>query len=177
MKFQVIQAKQQHFEQIEALYERVHDYLGKNGNYPGWKKDVYPAVTDIEEGIKTGTLYLATLDGRIAGSIVLNHECAAAYQEVTWGVEAEKSEFLVIHTLLVDPIFYLSEFAIGTRLMEFAIDFAKEHSMKALRLDVYEENVPAIKLYEKLNFTCVGKADLGYQEFSLNYFKLYEKLL
>lgn len=177
MKLQIVQATQSHFEQIEELYKNVLEYLGTNVNYPGWKKDIYPTVVDIEEGIKNGTMYVATLDDRLAGSMILNHESDAAYQEVAWGVEANASEYLVVHTLLVDPVFYMSEFKVATRLMEFADDFGRNHEMKAIRLDVYENNVPAIKLYEKLGYNYISSVDLGYRGFGLENFRLYEKLL
>ncbi len=49
--------------------------------------------------------------------------------------------------------------------------------MQALRLDVYENNYPAINLYEKFNFKYIDTVDLGLEEYGLKWFKLYEKLL
>lgn len=43
--------------------------------------------------------------------------------------------------------------------------------------DVYENNVPAIKLCEKCGFEYIDTIDLGIGNYGLNHFKLYEKLL
>lgn len=61
------------------------------------------------------------------------------------------------------------------------MDFAENHSftsnVKAIRLDVYDGNVPAIKLYEKCGYKYIGTVDLGLGNYGLDWFKLYEKLL
>lgn len=61
------------------------------------------------------------------------------------------------------------------------MDFCIEHSIKAqvksIRLDVYEDNMPAIKLYEKCGFKYIDTVDLGLGEYGLHWFKLFEKLL
>ena len=49
--------------------------------------------------------------------------------------------------------------------------------MKAVRLDVYEKNTPAVRLYEKLGFQYVDTVDLGYSEYGLDRFRLYQHLL
>ena len=49
--------------------------------------------------------------------------------------------------------------------------------MKAVRLDVYEKNIPAVRLYEKLGFHYVHTVDLGYSQYGLDRFRLYQYLL
>lgn len=61
--------------------------------------------------------------------------------------------------------------------MQFIIDYSITNKMKAIRLDVYETNVPAIKLYENCGFKYIDTIDLGYSQYGLNYFKLYQKIL
>ncbi|XAM46318.1 hypothetical protein TPDSL_28260 [Terrisporobacter petrolearius] len=50
-------------------------------------------------------------------------------------------------------------------------------NIKELRLDVYEKNLPAIKLYEKFGFKYIDTVDLGLENYGLKWFRLYEKLL
>ena len=45
---------------------------------------------------------------------------------------------------------------IGSCLLEFVINFAKERSYKSITLEVNENNLPAINLYKKYNFKQVG---------------------
>lgn len=61
--------------------------------------------------------------------------------------------------------------------MEFVIEYAIQMNMKAVRLDVYEKNIPAIRLYEKLEFQYIDTVDLGYGKYGLDLFKLYQLLL
>lgn len=49
--------------------------------------------------------------------------------------------------------------------------------MKAVRLDVYEKNQPAIQLYKSFGFQYIDTVDLGYGMYGLDWFQLYQKLL
>jgi ribosomal protein S18 acetylase RimI-like enzyme len=45
---------------------------------------------------------------------------------------------------------------IGTKLLDNAIDAAKDFGMEKIELEVYTSNIPAIKLYEKRGFILEG---------------------
>lgn len=45
---------------------------------------------------------------------------------------------------------------IGTRIMEKAIEFAKESGITVIELQVKSDNINAIKLYEKMGFEKIG---------------------
>jgi len=60
--------------EIARLYDELNDYLSANINYPGWIKGIYPTRQHAETDIADGTLYVARLEGKIVGSIVLNGE-------------------------------------------------------------------------------------------------------
>lgn len=61
--------------------------------------------------------------------------------------------------------------------MDFIIQHSQDMKLKAIRLDVYENNKPAIQLYTKYGFQYVDTIDLGYGKYGLNNFELYQKLL
>lgn len=42
---------------------------------------------------------------------------------------------------------------------------------------LYENNMPAIRLYEKMGFHYIGTVDLGYGKYGLDWYKLYQYLL
>lgn len=46
---------------------------------------------------------------------------------------------------------------IGTELLKFLIDEAKKENKNCITLEVREDNIPAIELYKKLEFSEVGK--------------------
>lgn len=162
-------------DELSKLYDDLNDYLEKNVNYPGWRKGIYPIHQHAEDGIKNGTLFVARDNGKIAGSVVLNHEAEEVYHKAKWHFESDYSDVIVIHTLVVHPD-YLKH-GVGRALMDFAIAHSIQKNAKSIRLDVYEENTPAIRLYEKLGFEYVDKVDLGLRQYGLDWFKLYEKVL
>ncbi len=162
-------------DELEQLYNDLNDYLEININYPGWKKGVYPVRQNAIEGIKGRHLYAAKSNGRIVGTIILSHHPEPAYEEVKWGLETDYSHIFVIHTFAVHPEYI--KCGIGKKLMDFALNQGKKQNMKAIRLDVYEKNSPAIHLYEKCGYQYIDTVSLGLEEYGLNKFRLYEKII
>ncbi|MEY8353769.1 GNAT family N-acetyltransferase [Lachnospiraceae bacterium 54-53] len=162
-------------EEVCALYDRIHEYLERHTNYPGWKRGIYPDRIHGEQGIKEGTLYMARIGNQIAGSVIINGNQEKGYETVSWKTAAEPEAVAVIHTFMVHPDFQNT--GVGRALLEFAEKTAAEKGKKVVRLDVYENNAPAIRLYERLGYEYAGKADLGYGTYGLHWFKLYEKPL
>lgn len=162
-------------DEIETLYNDLNDALESGINYPGWKKGAYPVRADAVKGINEGNLYIAKYKDKIVGSVILNHQPESAYDGVQWKTVNKYSEILVIHTLAVNSNYFRLE--IGKRLMNFIYEFAKKINMKSIRLDVYEKNEPAIKLYEKCGYVYIDTVDLGLSNYGLDWFKLYEKVI
>jgi ribosomal protein S18 acetylase RimI-like enzyme len=160
---------------LEQLYDDLNDFLENSINYPGWKKGIYPTRENAVNGIINDNLYVAKIEGKIVGSIILSHEPEPAYDQASWEVHADYSSIFVVHTFAVHPA-YLKN-GIGMALMDFTVQHSIEERAKAIRLDVYEKNVPAIRLYEKCGFKYMDTVDLGLGEYGLHYFKLYEKIL
>lgn len=162
-------------DQLAQLYDDLNDFLECNTNYPGWRKGVYPTREDAANGVANGSLYVARIAEKIVGSIVLNHEPEPAYNKAKWRIDADYSCIFVVHTFAVHPV--SQKTGIGMCLMNFATRYCIDKLAKSIRLDVYEKNVPAIRLYEKCGFEYVDTVDLGLGQYGLDRFKLYEKLL
>lgn len=162
-------------DELEELYNDLNDYLERNINYPGWRKGIYPIREDAINGVKNGNLYVAKHDGKIIGSIILNHEPESAYHKAKWEFESDYSDVFVIHTFVVHPKFL--KYGVGKELMDFSIEHSIKSQLKSIRLDVYEGNIPAIRLYEKCGFKYIDTVDLGLGEYGLDWFKLFEKVL
>ena len=163
--------------EVSEMYDRVNDYLAVTVNYPGWKKGIYPARMDAESAVREKSLHVARIEEKIVGSMVLNHKPEEAFRGVKWLIDEEDySKIIVVRTLMVLPE-YLGQ-GIAGRMIDYTSDFAKNNGFKSIRLDVYEKNNPAIKLYEKKNYHYIDRVDLGLkEEFGLKYFILYEKLV
>ncbi|WP_160689554.1 GNAT family N-acetyltransferase [Clostridium sp. C2-6-12] len=162
-------------DELEQLYNDLNDHLAKGINYPGWIKGIYPIRQNAVDGIANCNLYVAKIDGQIVGSIILNHHPEPAYNNVNWEFDYDYSEVYVIHTFAVHPAFLKS--GVGKALIDFSIEHGIKSNIKSIRLDVYENNLPAIKLYEKCGFNYVDTVDLGLSCHGLDWFKLYEKSL
>lgn len=160
---------------IEQLYNDLHDALEIGVNHPGWRKDIYPTREDAAAGVEEQNLFVARNGNNIVGSIILNHKPENGYSSAKWQYDGDYSLVLVVHTLAVHPVF--SKCGIGMQLMNFAESFGRQNNMKAIRLDVFEKNTPAIQLYERCGYQYIQAVDLGWGCYGLDWFKLYEKLL
>lgn len=167
--------KENDIDELENLYNELNDYLEEGVNYPGWRKGMYPVRENAVAGVKNGNLYVAKHNGKIIGSIILNHEPESAYYNVKWRVELDYSDVFVIHTFAIHPKFM--KYGVGKALLDFADEHSIKSKVKSVRLDVYEGNLPAIKLYEKCGYKYIDTVDLGLGIYGLDWFKLYEKLL
>ena len=142
MKFTIEPGTSADIDELEKLYDELNDYLAATTNYPGWIKGVYPVREDAVAGVNDETLYVARYDGRIVGSVILNHQPEKAYENVKWKIELDHSHIFVIHTFVVYPSFL--KIGVGHALMDYSLELAQSSGIKSVRLDVYEKNLPAI---------------------------------
>jgi ribosomal protein S18 acetylase RimI-like enzyme len=162
-------------DELEQLYNSLNDRLSATINYPGWMKGVYPIRKTAEDGISEGCLYVAVYNNKIIGSIILRHVPEPAYIPVRWMKDLDYEKVLVIYTFVVHPDY--SRQGVGDEILKFVSNLGSQSNIKSLRLDVYENNLPAICLYEKSGFHYIDTVDLGLSEYNLHWFRLYEKLL
>lgn len=175
MKVEIKKGSIKDLDELELLYNELNDALNEGINYPGWIKGIYPIREDALKGIKGDNLFVAVYDGKIVGSIILSHEPEHGYEKVDWNMNAGYNEVIVIRTFVVHPDYFKQK--IGSTLMKFAEEEAKRCNMKSIRLDVYEKNMPAIRLYEKAGYKYIDTIDEGLGCYGLDWFKVYEKTM
>ena len=161
--------------EVALLYDALNAYLAAHTNYPGWKKGVYPNREDAQAGIDEGSLFVARQDGKIIGTFILRRQPEPAYALADWRCALTDSELLVLYTFALHPEHIYR--GLGRQLLQYILSYARDSGAKAIRLDVYEGNTPAIRLYESLGFDYIASVDLGYSEYGLDSFRLYQKLL
>lgn len=171
----VRKASEKNLDEIKQLYDKINEYLETHVNYPGWIKGVYPNEETAVEGWKENTLFVAVMEDKIVGSVILNHLQEDAYKEILWKNPYAEEQVLVVHTLVVHPS-YLHK-GVGRKLMDFAKEYGRANNLKAIRLDVSENNPPAIFLYESCGFQRTGTVDLRLPYKHLKWFHLYEYCL
>ena len=175
MKFVIEPGTSSDINELENLYDELNDYLAATTNYPGWIKGIYPIREDAVAGVNENSLFVARRDGRIAGSVILNHQPEEAYANIKWKIDIDYSHILVVRTFVVHPSFL--QMGVGRALMDYSLELAQRLGMSSVRLDVYEKNLPAISLYEKCGFEFIDTVDLGLGKYGLDWFKLYEKII
>ncbi len=160
MNLLIEKAGPQDLDAVTALYGAVCDYLADKPFNPGWRRDIFPAREDAEQYLAADGLYIARDGDEIAGSLALTVETGGA---------------LCIQEVAVHPD-HLRR-GVGTALLEFAAKEAARRGADALRLYVWEGNMPAIRAYERNGFIRLGREDIGLGEFGLDWFYRYEKRL
>lgn len=173
--FRITKAGMADLPAVSTLYDAVNDHLAVTVNYPGWKKRVYPNEETARQGLEQNCLFAAWQGDALAGTMILNHIAAPGYAEVDWKVNLPESQVLLVHTLAVHPGFRGQ--GVASRLLEFALEYARQSGARAVRLDVSQGNLPAIALYERFGFARMDIRDLGYDPGSDELFCLYQKLL
>ncbi len=168
-------ARADEFEKVRGFYHELIDMMESSEFHPRWEKSVYPSDDFIRSSIERGELYVGLLSGEIIGAMAVNGEGAEGYEGAPWGVNAARGEFSVIHALGVLPSHHGRGFARG--LVATAEDIARGLGHKALRLDVLDGNLPALKLYESEGFRFVSRVKLFYEDTGLTDFLLYEYAL
>lgn len=121
----------------------------------------YPNREIIEADVKEGTVFVLEEDGRIKSMIVLNENQDSEYQELTWLTD-NNSKNLVVHRLATLPEFQKQ--GLGSRMMDFAENFAKENGYDSIRLDTFSQNAGNISYYKKRNYTEIGNVNLKYRD-------------
>lgn len=107
---------------VRAFYDDLTDAMAEAPYPPGWRKGVYPTQAFLNASIAHGELFLAELDGVLAGCVVLNHAYNDGYAAVSWVADVPDAQLLVIHALGVHPAF--ARRGIAQRMVQYAIGTA-----------------------------------------------------
>lgn len=148
---------------IESMYAEVIDTMVGTPSDCQWRRGRRPTHGHLVRAIERGDLFVGTwrVDGTedVAGAFVLDDDIPDDYDAVPWLVDVAPDEVAVLHLLAVSPA--ARGDGIARRLMHAARQAALQRGAKALRLDVFPNNEPAIRLYR----SC-GMDDLGLHPFT-----------
>lgn len=120
-------------------------------------------------------LFVLEENGEILASIILNNEANESYRLVNWSREVSDEKVLIIHVLAVSPKH--AGKGLGTKMMQYILDYAKETGMQAVWMDVISNNSSAERLYQKIGFQFVQTQRLYYEVIGEKDFNLYEYYL
>lgn len=77
---------------------------------------------------------------------------------MAWQYPGEGEDVLVVHTLCVPPRFAGHRY--GSRMVQYAKEYAAGHGCAVVRLDTYAHNEPAKRLCQRCGFRIAGGAAL-----------------
>ncbi|WP_432623542.1 GNAT family N-acetyltransferase [Bifidobacterium sp.] len=129
---------------IAATYEDLLTYEQKHGGDSHWELGVYPTIAVPKRAVPAGEMVVLEEDGEIRASMILNHAQPAEYADVAWRYPGEGEDVLVVHTLCVPPRF--AGHGYGSRMVQYATEYAAGHGCAVVRLDTYAHNEPAKRL-------------------------------
>ncbi len=151
---------------ILFLIGRVVPLMNASGNFQ-WTTD-YPNEAVFINDIAQNHLWVAELDGAVAGVAALTTDQDAEYAQADWDVTEPA---LVTHRLAVDPATQGKGVAVA--LMVQAEKQAIAQGLQILRVDTNSENTATQRLFPKLGYRFAGEIGLAFRP-GLRFF-CYEK--
>lgn len=151
-----------------ALIQKVVPLMRATGNLQ-WD-ETYPNEEVFGEDIALGQLWIAEIDGALAGVAAITTNQEPEYAQVGWDIEEQA---IVVHRLAVHPDFRGA--GVARALMEKAEDVAQERGIHVLRVDTNTQNEATQRLFPKLGYVLSGEIGLGFRP-GLRFF-CYEKRL
>lgn len=154
-------ARKEDIDQIMAIVHETIEDLNQEGNYQ-WD-DKYPTEARFLEDINNNHLYIVESEDKVAGFICMNQEEDEAYQTLEWRLDKPA---LVIHRFAIkrDKL----RQGLGTKLVEFAIRFARNKGLNYVKVDTNSKNSRMNRLFQKLGFNYVGQVRLRHVEDPFN---------
>ena len=153
-------------EDLQGLLRACIDGMRQAG-LDQWD-EVYPTAQIIADDLRGGTLIVVERERQLVGAVTLDQKQEPEYDSVTWTFS--QGSHGVVHRLMIAPSLQRQGF--GRTLMAAAEDRARGAGWKALRLDAFSLNIPALRLYREL-----GYAEVGSVHFRKGLFVCFEKSL
>jgi GNAT superfamily N-acetyltransferase len=143
-------------ERVMELVSKIVPSMRASGNLQ-WDQE-YPNVAVFAQDVELSQLWLAEIDGHLAGFAALTLDQSPEYADVGWDI---KETAIVVHRLAVDPAFRGQ--GVAAALMGQAEILARERGIKVLRVDTNTENQATRRLFPKLGYTLAGEIGLAFR--------------
>ncbi|TCC90356.1 GNAT family N-acetyltransferase [Pedobacter frigiditerrae] len=153
-------------EPIMQLVKAVVPLMIQAGNFQ-WD-DAYPNPVVFEKDLQLQQLWLAEIDGAIAGIAAITTDQEPEYAKVGWDINETA---IVIHRLAVHPAYQGKGVAVA--LLQEAELIAADRNIHILRVDTNSMNKATQTLFPKLGYVFAGEIDLSFRPGLLFY--CYEK--
>lgn len=153
---QIRRATKEDVGAVMELVRHVVPLMQASGNFQ-WDAE-YPNSQVFERDIEQAQLWLAEVEGRVAGIAAITTDQEPEYAQVGWDL-AETA--IVVHRLAVDPAFRGQ--GLAAALMRQAEAVAEEHGARMIRVDTNAQNTATQRLFPKLGYVYAGEIGLGFR--------------
>ena len=160
---------------ITAIYDAILDREEAGPVYTNWQRGKYPTTDTARQALEAGTLYVGQEDGFLWGVVNLNGIQLPEYDAIPWTIPAEREQVAVIHTLCIHPA--ASGQGRAKQMVTFCEEEARRQGKSVMRLDTWEGNLPANRMYPALDYRYAGAAEFFFQGFIREILNCYEKAL
>ncbi len=164
---------------LDAIAEIYEEILAAEDarpvSYTNWQRGKYPTRDTAEAALEAGTLWVGEEDGAVYGCVNLNGEQLPEYDAIPWSIPAAPEEVGVIHTLCIRPS--CAGRGLARQMVAFCEEEARRQGRKVIRLDTWEGNLPANRMYPTLGYRCAGQAEFFFMGFVRENLNCYEKAL
>lgn len=160
---------------ITAIYDAILDREEAGPAYTNWQRGKYPTVDTARQALEAGTLYVGEEDVFLWGVVNLNGIQLPEYDAILWTFPAERNQVAVIHTLCIHPV--RAGRGLARRMVAFCEEETRRQGKAVMRLDTWEGNLPANRMYPVLGYRYAGAAEFFFQGFIREILNCYEKKL
>ena len=139
-----------------TLLHHIVPLMHEAGNFQ-WD-DTYPNAAVFGNDIAKEQLWVADVDGQLAGVAALTQDQEPEYAQVGFDLNERA---IVTHRLAVDPAFRGQ--GVAAALLAQAEQLAIQQGIRFLRVDTNSENQITQKLFPKMGYQYAGEITLGFR--------------
>ena len=142
--------------ELLSLLKRVVPIMHASGNFQ-WD-DTYPNEAVFSDDIARAQLWVAEIEGKLAGVSAITTDQEPTYAEVGWDITEPA---IVTHRLAVDPDFRGK--GVAKALLLQADEVARQREIPVLRIDTNTQNQVTQKLFPGLGYVFAGEIGLDFR--------------
>ena len=162
--------------QVLEIYDAILTQEESGGPvYTNWRRGKYPTADTARSALEAGTLYVGESGSALWGVVNLNGIQLPEEALIPWTLSATEDQVGVIQTLCSHP--GQSGRGYARQMVAFCEEEARRLGKNVMRLDTWEHNLPANRLYPSLGYHFAGAAEFFFQGVIREILNCYEKAL
>ncbi|GEM_PF-3501661 len=167
----IIAEKSNLIEITYLIYELTHSTINSKSNYIFCNSNKYPDILELETEINNKNVFILSNKRACVAAILLNNNLDISAKNIKWE-NTDENKFLVLDQILIHP--YLQNKGLEKKIIDFAIEKAKEQKCATLRIKTNGNNKQYIDFCLNSGFKKTGEFFYPKQEIP---FLCFEKIV